>query len=288
MSVRIRVAQGALIAFAGWYRRKPYDLPAQRRLGVRAEAMTRTARGVTETESQIAGIRVHEYSADSGQPGLVLHFHGGAYVAGSSMFGRTYTKLVANGGPDLTSVDYRLAPEHPYPAALDDAVAVYRALLPRPMVLMGESAGGGLVLALTQRLRDEGLPLPAGVVALFPWADLTQGSEGFVTNAGRDALDKSELDLHAREYAGELDVRTPGISPSFGSFERFPPTLVVVGELDSLTGDARDVQRHLLNAGVDTDLILIPGAAHGFVSLAVPETRVAFAAIAAFLRRVLG
>jgi epsilon-lactone hydrolase len=287
VSVRIRIAQRALILFVNWYRKRPYDLAAQRRIGLRAERGTRIARGVVETEGTIAGVRVHEYSSGSGRSGLILHFHGGAYVAGSSMFGRTYSKLVASGGPDLISVDYRLAPEHPYPAGLDDAVAVYKALLPRPMVIMGESAGGGMVLALAQRLRDEGLPMPAGVIPLFPWADLTQGSVGFVTNQKRDVLDKSDLDVHAREYAGELDVHVPGISPSFGSFEGFPPTAIVVGEYDSLIGDSRDVYQHLKDAGTDVTVTEIPGTAHGFVSLAVPETRRAFAVIAAFVRRVL-
>jgi epsilon-lactone hydrolase len=287
VSLRIRIAQRVLITFVNWYRKKPYDLAAQRRLGLRTERATRIARGVVETEKTIAGVRVHEYTSGSGQLGLVLHFHGGAYVAGSSLFGRTYSKLVANGGPDLISIDYRLAPEHPYPAGVDDAVAVYRSLLPRPMVIMGESAGGGMVLALAQRLHQEGLPMPAGIVALFPWSDLTQSSVGFTTNAGRDALAKSDLDTHASEYAGDLNVRTPGISPSFGSFEGFPPTTIIVGEYDSLIGDSRDVYQHLKDAGASVALTEIPGTAHGFVSLNVPETRQALSVIAAFVRRVL-
>jgi monoterpene epsilon-lactone hydrolase len=288
MSLRIKAAQRFLVAFTRSHRKKPYHLAADRRIGARALAMVRVARGVTEVREQVAGVPVHRYSSGSTRPGLILEFHGGAYVAGGPESARAYTRqIVAGGGPDLVAVDYRLAPEHPYPAGLDDAVAVYLALSPAPMVLMGDSAGGGLVLALTQRLRDEGLPLPAGVVAFFPWADLTQGSAGFSINAGRDTLHKADLDVRAREYAGELDVRTPGISPIFGSFAGFPPTLIPVGTLDSLIGDARTVYARPLEEGVDATLVEAPGAAHGFISLPVPEARRILAGVADFIRGIL-
>jgi monoterpene epsilon-lactone hydrolase len=287
VSLRIRIAQRSLRAGALARRMNPIDLDRGREIISEAEATLPLAPGVTETSAEIAGVPVRRYSSGPGFGGVILFFHGGAYVVGSPHVARGYTRLAADGGPDIVSVDYRLAPENPYPAGLDDAMAVYAALGDVPVVLMGESAGGGLVLALAQRLRDEGRPMPVAVVPVFPWADLTQGSDGFRTNAARDSLDKAELDQAARDYSGGEDLRTPGISPAFGSFEGFPTTFTVVGTFDSLIGDARRVHRSLVEAHVDSTLLEIRGAAHAFISLPVPEARKALAEISRFVQGAL-
>ena len=145
------------------------DLAKARRSVDRLEPRFRLARGVTVTENVIAGVHVRRYTSGGKTPGVVVHFHGGAYFCGSSLMARRYSRIVAQGGPDMVSVDYRLAPEHPYPAALDDALAVYRTLSAEPIVVVGDSAGGGLALALVQLVREQGLPMPLGLAPIFPW-----------------------------------------------------------------------------------------------------------------------
>ena len=287
MSLRIRIAQRSLHAGAQLRRAGEVDLERDRRIVLDAESTLPLAAGVTETSVEIAGVPVRRYSVGDSSNGVVLFLHGGAYVVGGSRVARTYSRLALE-GTDIISVDYRLAPENPYPAGLDDATAVYAALGDAPVVIMGESAGGGLALALAQRLRDEGRRMPLGVVAVFPWADLTQSSDGFRTNARYDSLDKAELDQCARDYSGGADLRTPGISPAYGSFAGFPTTLTVVGTRDSLVGDARRVHAALAGAGVDSRLLEVRGAAHAFLSLPVPEARKALTRISLFVRRVLG
>jgi epsilon-lactone hydrolase len=251
------------------------------------ERCFRLPRGVTVTEESIAGVGVRRYSSAGTSPGVVLHLHGGAYYCGTSNMGRCYAKIAAHGGPDLVSVDYRLAPEHPYPAGLDDAIAVYRALLTEPIVVAGDSAGGGLAVALVQRVRDEGLAMPVGVAAIFPWADLTQSGSSYQTTAGHDMMTKKAGDWAAGLYAAGQDLRTPGISPLFGSFADFPPTLVTVGTGDALLEDARGVTAALRAAGADVTLNEVPGGIHGFTTLPTPEASDAIQTIAYFVRDCL-
>jgi monoterpene epsilon-lactone hydrolase len=251
------------------------------------ERTFRLARGISETEESIAGVPVRRYSSGGNSPGVVLHLHGGAYYCGTSKMGRCYSRIAAHGGPDLVSVDYRLALEHPYPAAVDDALAVYQALLPKPVVVAGDSAGGGLALALVQRIRDEGLAMPVGVAPIFPWADLTQSGASYAATAGRDMMTKNAGDWAAGMYAAGQDVRTPGISPLFGSFAEFPPTLVTVGTCDALLDDARAVTAALRAAGATVTLNEVPGGIHGFTTLPTPEASDAIQVIAYFVRDCL-
>ncbi len=263
------------------------DITKSRQAVAIMERSFRLARGVAVTEETIAGVPVRRYTSGGARPGLVLHLHGGAYYCGTSKMGRRYSRIVAHGGPDMISVDYRLAPEHPYPAALDDALAVYRALLPGPVVIVGDSAGGGLALALVQRIRDDALPMPVGLAPLFPWADLTQSSESYARTAGRDMMTKNAGDWASGLYAAGRDPRSPGISPIFGSFAAFPPTLVTVGSADALLDEARGVTTALREAGVEVTLQEVAGGIHGFTTLPTPEARDAIHVIAYFVRECL-
>jgi acetyl esterase/lipase len=202
--------------------------------------------------------------------------------------GRIYTGISAEGGPDVVSIDYRLAPEHPYPAALDDALTAYCSLLntvpASKIVVGGESAGGNLVLALVQRLVEDGHPVPAAVVPVYPWSDLSQTSTTWTTNARKDILSKSTIDQCASAFADGLPLDDPRVSPQLGSFRGFPPALIHVGTHDCLLDDARAVARSMTEAGVTVTLREVQGAVHGFTLLPMPESRAAMAEIRDFVR----
>lgn len=255
----------------------PADLAADRRLVRRATSLTRLPRGVELTEDVIAGVRVLRLSSGAAARGTVLNLHGGAYVLGSARDVATAAHVCANGGPDVVSVEYRLAPEHPYPAAVEDALAVYRQLVRDPgpdrLVVIGESAGGGLTLALLQKAREEGLPMPAAIVPIFPWADLSLSGTSSTANIGRDLLVRSQLLENAQWYADGHDLRDPGLSPLFGSFRDFPRTYIPVGQNDLLLDDSRRVVARMRDEGVPVTLDEWPGTIHAFVSVPSAEAR---------------
>jgi monoterpene epsilon-lactone hydrolase len=284
----MRVLQKAVVTLTQWTDKREPDIARSRKGVDVVEGFFRLARGVTIAEETTAGLPVRRYSSGGHTPGVLLHLHGGAYYCGTSKMGRCYSRIVADGGPDMVSLDYRLAPEHPYPAALDDALAAYEALLTSgPVVVMGDSAGGGLAFALVQRLRDEGKRLPVAMAPFFPWSDLTQSSESYSRTAGHDMMTKRGGDWAAGLYAAGQDLRTPGISPLFGSFIDFPPTLITVGTGDALLDEAREVTAKLTQAGVDVTLRETAGGIHGFTTIPSPEARAAIAFASRFIRQQL-
>jgi acetyl esterase/lipase len=228
---------------------------------------------------------------------IYLFFHGGAYV--KACVAASHVALVglckALGGRAL-SVDYRVAPEHPYPAGLRDAEAAYRHLLaaghkPQNIALAGSSAGGGLALALLLACRDSGLPQPGAVVAIAPWADLTQSGESMLTRADRDpVLTKPYLDRFARDYAGDADPKTPTISPVFADYSGLETAILVqVGSEEVLYDDAVRVVDKAKAAGLTAELEVYDKGYHGWQNLGetVPESAAAATNAAAFLRRNL-
>jgi acetyl esterase/lipase len=222
----------------------------------------------------------------------ILYLHGGAYVAGVP---ETYAAMVGTICRELEGeaflARYRLAPEHRYPAAIDDAVAAYRMMLgrgtdPSRLAVMGDSAGGGLALATVQRLCDEGDPLPAAVVALSPWADLTCTSASASRFDGVDPmLTRRQLELGASAYLDGADPATPGASPVFGDFAGFPPLLLTAADDELLLDDALSVADRAERAGVTVEVIQRPGVLHVWPMLhtVVPEARADLARIVAFL-----
>ncbi|SDS84270.1 Acetyl esterase/lipase [Nocardioides scoriae] len=255
----------------------PVELARERQANSRVERFMRVPRGVTLTEETIGGVPVVRLSSGGGTRGTLLYLHGGAFALGSARQALTQAEVCADGGPDIVSVEYRLAPEHPFPAALDDALAVYRALLvspgPKRIVACGESAGGGLLLLTLQRALQEGMAMPAAAVAVFPWADLSMSGPSATANLGKDLLSRSELVQEAAWFAGDRDLQDPAVSALQGSFQGFPPTWIPVGTHDVLLDDARRVARAMAAAGVDVDLDEWPGAIHGFTALPLPEGR---------------
>jgi acetyl esterase/lipase len=284
----MRALQGILVRVARWRVDKPFDPVADRVRGAKMERRFKPKSGVAEAALELGGVPGRRFTSGGESRGVFFHLHGGAYVGGSSAVGRLYTGISAEGGPDVISIDYRLAPEHPYPASLDDALTAYRSLLETmpasKIVVGGESAGGNLVLALVQRLIEDGLPLPAAVVPVYPWSDLTQTSTTWTTNARQDIHRKGTIDQCAGAFAAGLPLDDPRVSPQFGSFTGFPPALIHVGTHDCLLEDARVVARSMKEVGVRVTLQEVLGAVHGFTLLPMPESRAAMAEIRDFVR----
>ena len=226
----------------------------------------------------------------------ILFFHGGAFVLGSSKFYRHLTWRIASAArASLLTIDYRLAPEHRFPAALEDAISAYRWLLAdgidaRRIAVVGDSAGGNLVFALLLKARDEGLPLPAAAAAVSPWLDLALESPSFKINAESDPLlNVSEFPRLVRYYLDSADPRSPYASPVYGDLSGLPPTLIQVGSDEILRDDAVRAAEKIRSSGGECALEIWPRMPHDWHLFApvLPEARAAIARIGDFLQRRL-
>ena len=228
--------------------------------------------------------------------GAILYLHGGAYALGSIKTHREFVgRLASATGMRGLLLDYRLAPEHPYPAALEDATAAYHWLIAQgyeasQIMIAGDSAGGGLALATLLVLRDAGEALPAGAVCISPWTDLASTGESIQTKAQVDVvLDPNTLDLYAKAYAGEHDVRSPLISPLYADLHGLPPLLIQAGADEILLDDATRCADKARKAGVDVTLEIWDEMFHVFPLLPfIREAKEAVERIAAFASRNLG
>jgi acetyl esterase/lipase len=224
---------------------------------------------------------------------VILYFHGGGYVMGSSRSHRPIvTKFVKGSGVGALLFDYRLAPERPFPAALEDSIAAYRWLLaqsisPSHIVFVGDSAGGGLCLATLLALKDQGIPLPAAAVALSPWTDLKNTGESLKTKAKVDQLTWGESWIvFSKYYAGDNDPGNPWISPLYGDLRGLPPVLIYVGENEVLLDDSTRFAEKAKNSGVDITLKVWEGMFHCFPACAplFPEAKQAMDEICSFIK----
>lgn len=233
------------------------------------------------------------HAPDVGDAGALLYLHGGAYCIGSINTHRALAaRLSAAAGLAVLLPGYRLAPEHPHPAAVEDALVAYRWLLdhglaPSRLAVAGDSAGGGLALATLVSLRDDepGL-LPAAAALLSPWVDLTQSSESVRANASSDpVVDRAGLDESASWYAAGADLRSPLLSPRFADLTGLPPLLVQVGESEILLDDATGTAAAAEEAGVDVTLEVWPEVFHVWQASAgmTPEGDEAVAGIGRYL-----
>ncbi|MGN1179595.1 MAG: alpha/beta hydrolase [Suilimivivens sp.] len=192
---------------------------------------------------------------------VILYCHGGGYSTGSSVYARTLTsKLAVSTSMDVLSFDYRLAPEHPYPAALEDAMKVWDYLMlfgygARDIIIAGDSAGGNLALSLVLKLKEEQRLLPRGLVLLSPWTDLTSSGKSHMTRKELDpVLDEEYLQRMIQNYAPEADLKNPFISPLYGSFEGFPPTYIQVGDNEVLLSDALSLHKKMVKENVSVKI----------------------------------
>lgn len=254
-------------------------------------ALLPVADGVAVTPVDAGGVPAEWIGAGDGP--VVVYVHGGGYCIGSLESHRAMlTHLAAATGGRVLAVDYRLAPEHPHPAALDDACAAYRwalgqGLEPGRTVIGGDSAGGGLVLATLVALRDADDPLPAAGVCLSPWADLTQSGATMAEKAEVDPMVRAgDLDRWAAAYAAGADPASPAISPLFADLSGLPPLLIEVGTAEVLLDDARRVATRARAAGVDVTTYEGPDLIHvwHFFAGAVPEADEGIERVAGFIR----
>jgi acetyl esterase/lipase len=249
---------------------------------------------VKTTPGRLGGVPVVTVETPASDPSAVLlYFHGGAYALGSAADSVGLAADVARrAGARAISVDYRLAPENPYPAAVDDAVAAYRALLddgtPSSRIgIVGESAGGGLVIATLVALKDAGLPQPSSAVVFSPWTDLTLSGDSLVGKADVDpALTAQGLRTRARDYLRETDPASPLASPIFADLTGLAPLFIQAGSHEILLDDAVRLAARAAEHDVPVDLQVWPQVPHvfqGFAAL-LDEADAALQAAAAFTR----
>ncbi len=247
------------------------------------------------TEGGIAGEWVRHPQTPATAPTL-LYLHGGGYVACSPRTHRQITAAYARRGFHVFVPDYRLAPEHPFPAALEDAVAAFRGLRERGMAanrlpVSGDSAGGGLSLALLLALRDAGEPGPPAGVLFSPWTDLAATGDSIRTNARREAMLYAGGSTRGGAfYLGSADPRTPLASPLYADMHGLPPLLIHVGDREILRDDSTRLAERARAAGVAVELRVWPVVPHVW-QLAqhfVPEARASLDRAAAFLHEACG
>jgi monoterpene epsilon-lactone hydrolase len=248
------------------------DVAEQRRLLRAAVSAQPLPADVTVTAAALGGIPTAEITVDRIEPRhVVLYFHGGVYVIGDAFLAADLASQVGRRtGAKIISVDYRLAPEHPYPAAVDDALAAYEALLnngtaPSDIVFAGESAGGGLAVVTLVNARDHGLPLPAGAYVMSPYADLTLAGTTMETKREVDPLFTREL-LQARvtDYTAGQDASHGLISPIFADLSGLPPLIIQAGSHELLLDDAVRLAGQAAAADVEVTLEITPGVPHVF------------------------
>jgi monoterpene epsilon-lactone hydrolase len=249
---------------------------------------------VAERKVTVGGVSALSLTVDSGaaEP-TVLYFHGGGFVVGSARSGAHLAVEVARrlGGSAL-SVDYRLAPEHPYPAAVEDGLAAYAGLLgagtdPRRVVLAGDSAGGGLAIATLLAARDQGLPQPAAAAVFSPWADITRSGASMRTKDGADPLFNFDvIGWYADRYVPAGDRSAPLASPVFANLTGLPPLLIQAGSREVLLDDAVRLAANAARDDVDVVLQVTSGVPHVFQRVAgLDEAGEALDEAARFLMR---
>jgi monoterpene epsilon-lactone hydrolase len=257
--------------------------------------------GVAVEETKIAGVHCFIVTPARISPAnrarLLVHVHGGGYVFGPGEAALPEAIMMAGfGGFKVISVDYRMPPDFPYPAAMDDAMAVWKDLVethdPRRLAIFGTSTGGAMTLAMVLRAKDEKLPLPGAIAPGTPWSDIARIGDTYASNEWVDNVLVTWdgwLGRAAKLYANGASLKNPYISPIYGDFKDFPPTILTTGTRDLFLSNTVRTHRKLRRAGVTADLNVYEGQSHAQYQFNVnaPETREAFTDIAKFFDRHL-
>ena len=267
-----------------------------------AQKGVREKLGITMEPTVIGGVKAFIISpkeiAPANRNRLLVHVHGGGYVYNPGEAGTgEATLMAAYGGFKIISFDYRMPPDYPYPAAMDDAMAVWKEAIkmqdPKNMAIFGTSTGGGMTLAMILRARQEGVSLPAAIAPGTPWSDLTETGDTYKTNEWLDNVLVSYsgyLSHAAKLYANGHDLKDPQLSPIYGDFTGFPPAILTSGTRDLLLSLTVLAHRKLRRAGVEADLQVFEGMSHAEYLIAPnsPESKEAFEEIARFFDKHLG
>jgi epsilon-lactone hydrolase len=286
----------------------PKDAAAWKALiNLRADVINKTLPGLREKfgvkseQVTIAGVNCYILTPDNipepNRNRLLVHVHGGGYVFAPGEAATREAILMAGIGKfKVISIDYRMPPDFPYPAAMDDAMAVWKEAVktndPKKMAIFGTSTGGGMTLAMVLRARTEGLPLPAATAPGTPWSDMTKTGDTFFTNEKVDNILVSNdgwLGEAAKLYANGHDLRDPQLSPIYGDLTGFPPTILTSGTRDLFLSNTVRVHRKLRQAGVIADLHVFEGQSHAQYAgdADAPETKEHFGELTAFFDRYL-
>lgn len=267
---------------------------AERRIGIDNNVrLFRMAKGVTSQKVNVAG-RPAEWilPPQAITHAVALYLHGGAYTIGSLDSHRSLVSYIAReSGMRILVLDYRLAPEHPYPAAIDDAIQAFdwlqltQGLSAAQIIILGDSAGGGLTLATALRLRDTGQTMPRGLICLSPWTDLTLTRESISCRLDKDPFfsNTKELEQSALSYAGSLPLNHPELSPVYADHQGLPQTYIQVGEDEILLHDSLDLADSMLKANVPVEIEVWPDMWHVWHIFCdwMPESRLAIEKIGA-------
>ena len=283
------------------FKNKKLSIAELRANGVKNSKMLgEVSKNITVEKINMEGIQAEwliPFSSSTRSEKVILYFHGGGYVTGSIEDHRIMCGLLANAtGTKVLIPEYRLAPEHPFPAALDDALKVYQWLLDHGyssanMIIAGDSAGGGLSVATVLALKGKSGSLPAAVVCLSPWTDLALTGQSHTTKAKAEAvLRKDVLHEWALCYTDESNLTNPLVSPVHGDFHGFPPLLIQVGSEEILLDDSILLAEKAKSAGVDVTLKIWDGMWHVWQALGdlIPENKKTFEEIGQFVQSQFG
>ena len=289
MSFQSKVLKRLLhFQFSGW---SDGPIAEQRARQERTSRFNRSPADVRYREVSINDVAGEWIEAPVAGSGIILYLHGGAYALGSINVHREWiARLASATRTRALAINYRLAPEHPFPAALEDTLSTYHWLLdqgtdPAQIFIAGDSAGGGLALATLLSLRDASDPLPAGAICISPWTDLALSGVSIQSKANLDPiLDPDSLRMYAAYYAGDRDLTSPLLSPLYADLTGLPPLLIQVGSDEILLDDARSLAGRALEAGVNVTLEVCDEMFHVFQLFSfLPETKMAVAQIAEFV-----
>lgn len=273
------------------------DVNEMRRRWHRLAGILKFARGVKRTEASINGLAAEWLAPRNAREGkLLLYLHGGAYIMGGC---RTHRQLVGHiakyAGVTALLPEYRLAPEHPFPAAIEDATGIYRFLLEQgyaaeDIVIAGDSAGGGLTMATLLSLRHSGDPLPAAACLLSPWLDLAGSGDSMTTHAQKDPWFRPEdLPVVTGHYCDASQLKNPLVSPVYANVAGLPPLYIQVGADEILLSDSTRIADKVMAAGGHADLEIWPEMWHVFQMFLhfMPESRQAVQKLGAYVRQAL-
>jgi len=296
-SLRAKFVRRTTRAFFETIDAEKADVHAMRKTWHSAAKVLWTPRKVKVEEAKVHGLNA-EWLTPKGSPAdkLLLYLHGGAYVMGNCATHRQLVSYLAKfSGIKALLPEYRLAPEHPFPAAIDDAVGLYRSLLADGyaadnIVIAGDSAGGGLAMATLLSLRDARDPPPAAACLLSPWLDLAATGESMTTRAKKDPwFQPEDMPIVAAYYCREDQLRNPLVSPVFADLSGLPPLYIQVGEDEILLSDSTRAADKVKAAGGEVEIEIWPGMWHVFQAflVQVPESKKAAKKIGKFIQRIL-